>query len=189
MKTNTQRVRTVKEAYQAIHEFFSCYHLHEALQDLERLFTWACKEKYYHKTAPMSIVFHTQQLQRLFSAAEILNYSTGKKISAIACTPDNSSPSSEFKLFLFAGKNPTWETFPRHLSLPEFINPYQALENLHSIPQWEHVLQEITEAALSKGSVEGYYTVGEVMKWKERMMGIVEGGWLLEMRGRENRAA
>jgi hypothetical protein len=63
------------------------------------------------------------------------------------------------------------------------------LENLHSIPQWEHVLQEITEAALSKGSVEGYYTVGEVMKWKERMMGIVEGGWLLEMRGRENRAA
>jgi len=186
MNIYTQRIYTLKEAYQAIHEFFSCYHLHEALEDLDRLYTWACKEKYYKKTAPANIIFHAQQLHRLFSAAEIISYSAGRKISPVLTPEVFCQPPGVYHQHYMGDKkySTAWECFPRHLTAEEFLNPYWALEKIKSIQHWEEVLQELMEAALSRSSIEGSYTVGDVMKWRKRMMGVVEGGWLVEVRGK-----
>lgn len=186
MNIYTQRVYTIKEAYQAIHDFFSCYHLHEALEDLDRLYTWACKEKYYKKTAPANMLFFTQQLHRFFSAAEIISYSTGRKISPVLTPEVFLQPPGVCHQHYMGNKkySTTWECFPRHLTTEEYLNPYWALEKLNGIPHWEEVLQELMEAALSKGSIDGWYSVREVMKWKEKMIGVVEGGWLVEKRQR-----
>ncbi|MCP9750203.1 hypothetical protein [Ferruginibacter sp. HRS2-29] len=184
MNIYPQRICTLKEAYEAIHEFFSCYHCPEAREEVAQLFEWACKEKYYKGAPPVNIVFLAQQLHRLFSAAEIISYSLGRKFSAVL-TPEvwpqppgfaHGCPFSNEK------SDSSWECFPRHLTAEEYLNPYFALEKINHIPQWEQVLQELMEAALSKGSIDGWYSIGEVMQWKERMMGVVEGGWLVEER-------
>ncbi|MCP9749492.1 hypothetical protein [Ferruginibacter sp. HRS2-29] len=181
MKLYSHRIYSLKEAYQAIHEFFSTYHLHEALEDLDRMYTWACKEKYYKKTAPSNILFHSQQLHRLFSAAEIISYSTGKKISPVLFHQTADKPLPEHYAGGWAERS-EWECFPRHLSAEEYLNPYWALDKITEIPLWEQVLQELTEAALSTGTVEGWYPIETVIQWKEIMTQIVEGAWLVEIR-------
>ncbi|MCP9752838.1 hypothetical protein [Ferruginibacter sp. HRS2-29] len=181
MKLYQQRIHTLKEAYKAIHDFFSCYHVHEALEEVDRLYAWAAKEKYYKKTAPGDIIFCVQQLHSLFTAVEIINYSTGRKTSPFLFhqTTATLTPAHYLK---DSPHCTAWECYPRHLTAEEYLNPYWALEKLHGIPDWEEVLQELMEAALSNGSIEGSYTIGEVIKWRESMMGIVEGGWLVERR-------
>ncbi|MCP9750173.1 hypothetical protein [Ferruginibacter sp. HRS2-29] len=181
MKTHQQSIHSIQEAYEAIHEFFSCYHLPEALEETDRLFKWACKEKYYKKSAPVDIVFFSQQLYRLFTAAEIINYSTGKKLSVI----DHDTAGGKDMPGTCLNQAPClprWEEHSRYLNFAEWQTPYWALRKLNGIRQWEEVLEELMEAALSNGSIEGRYKIGDVLKWRERMMGIVEGGWLVEVK-------
>jgi len=180
MKLYQQRIHTLKQAYQSIHDFFSCYHLHEALEEADRLFNWAAKNRYYKKSSPADIIFCVQQLHHLFTAAEIINYSTGKKMKAILVeTPQTLIPAHYRK------DNPhciPWECYPKHLSLEEYLDPYWAVSKLESIPNWEEVLQELMEAALSRESIDGSYTVREIMKWRSIMMRIIEAGWMIEVR-------
>ncbi|MCP9751961.1 hypothetical protein [Ferruginibacter sp. HRS2-29] len=181
MKTFTQPITTLSEAYATIHDFFSCYHLHEAVDDLNRMFGWACKEGYYKKSAPANLLFHAQQLHRLFCAAEIIRYSTGRKMSPVLFhhTVDKASPVH------FKGTHTPcteWECYPRHLTAEEYLNPYWAFEKLTGMRNWEAMLQELMESALSKGSIEGNYTIREVMDCKENMLKVVEGSWLIEIR-------
>jgi len=38
------------------------------------------------------------------------------------------------------------------------------------------------EFALMDGSIEGCFTSVEMKKWRKRMMGVMEGGWFVEVR-------
>lgn len=182
MKFCQPRISTLKEAYAAIHEFYDCFHLQEALEETDKLFKWACKEKYYHNTAPGDIIFISQQLFQLFTAAEFIAYSTGKRPSAIL--HENNLNKS---LALNIPSNTTsseWASLTMHLSWQEYVNPYWAFEKFGMSHNWEEVLQELMEFALMNGSIEGRFTSDEARKWRKRMMGVVEGGWFVEVRGR-----
>jgi len=181
MKTYQQSIHSVKEAYEAIHDFFSWYHLHQALEETDRLFKWACKEKYYNKSAPVDIVFFSQQLYRLFTAAEIINYSAGKRLSIFVHDTATGHDVSNTNMNQETCSS-RWEERSKYLSFVEWQNPYWALRKLNGIRRWEEVLEELMEVALSNGSIEGMYKIGEVMKWRERMMAVMEGGWLVEVR-------
>ncbi|MCP9751251.1 hypothetical protein [Ferruginibacter sp. HRS2-29] len=174
MKLYQQRIRTIKDAYQAIHDFFSCYHPYEAQEEVDRLFSWAAKKKYYKKSSPADIIFCVQQLHQIFSVAEIINHSTGKKMKAILVeNPQTFIPAHYTK------ENPrsiAWDCYPKHITLEEYLNPYWAVRKLGGIPHWEDVLQELMEAALSRESIDGSYTVKEIMKWRSNMMRIIEAG-------------
>ncbi|MCP9751871.1 hypothetical protein [Ferruginibacter sp. HRS2-29] len=182
MNQGTKNISSITEAYQAIHDFYDCFHLHEALEETGKLFKWAGKEHYYNETTPANIIFLSQQLFKLFSAAEFICYSTGRRSSAIL---------HENKLVKYQALNmpdsmatQEWASLTRHLSWEEYVNPYSTFEKFGIMENWEEVLQELMEFALMNGSIEGCFTSAEMKKWRNRMMGVVEGGWFVEVRGR-----
>lgn len=184
MKICTPPISSSTQANDILHEFFSCYHPHEALQETEKLYHWACKEKYYNKAAPGSLLFLAEHLERLFSAAEYIYYSTGKKGVVILLASVLAPPQPEH--YADSGQSAAaWQYFPRHLSAAEYLNPYLVFETFAQLPPWEPVLQELVEYSLSKCSIEGSYPIGELMRWKERMMAVVEAAWLIEIRNKE----
>lgn len=181
MKPATKTISSITEAYEAIHDFYSCFHLNEALEETGKLFKWAGKEKYYNLGAPANIVFLSQQLFKLFSAAEYISYSTGRRSSAILHENDP----SKYLAINMPGSiaSDEWALLTRNLSWEEYVNPYCVFERFGIMQGWEEVLQELMEFALMNGSIEGCFTSDEVKKWRTRMMGVVEGGWFLKMRG------
>jgi hypothetical protein len=184
MKTYKQGISGTTEAYQAIHDFFDYSHFHSTLEEIDKLFKWACKKKYYCKTAPANIIFLAQQLHQYFTAVEIIYYSAGKRASAILPHPiiEKAVP-IEFTSNRL--RSTEWECHPRHLSMEEYINPYWTFEKFVRLHNWEEMLEELMEAALSNGSIENGYTAGDLLKWRKRMMKVVEGGWLVEVRSQK----
>ena len=182
MRHGTNNISSITEAYQAIHDFYSCFHLHEALEETSKLFKWAGKGKYYDKGAPANIIFLSQQLFKLFSAAEFICYSTGKRSSAIL----HENELSKYLALTMPGSTASdeWASLTRHLSWEEYVNPYWAFEKFGVMQNREGILQELMEFALMNGSIEGCFSSDEVREWRKRMMGVVEGGWFVEVRGR-----
>ncbi|WP_255156622.1 hypothetical protein [Ferruginibacter sp. HRS2-29] len=183
MKQATKTISSITEAYEAIHDFYDCFHLHEALEETNKLFKWAGKEKYYDKGAPANLIFLSQQLFKLFSAAEFICYSTGRRSPAIL----HENELSKYLALTMPDSMATaeWASLTRYLSWEEYINPYYTFEKFGVMRGWEEVLQELMEFALMNGSIEGCFTSAELKKWRMRMVGVVEGGWFVDVRGRE----
>jgi hypothetical protein len=184
MRQGTKNISSIAQAYQAIHDFYSCFHLHEALEETGKLFKWAGNENYYNKRAPANIIFLSQQLFKLFSAAEFISYSACRRSAAILHENDP----SKYLVINVPGSiaSDEWALLTRHLSWEEYVNPYCVFEKFGIMQGWEEVLQELMEFALMNGSIAGRFTSAEMKKWRKRMMGVVEGGWFVEVRGSGN---
>jgi hypothetical protein len=74
----------------------------------------------------------------------------------------------------------SWEKSCRYLTAEEFDYPYFAFEKFARRRGWEEVLQELMEFALMNSTIEGVYKMEKLMMWRERMMAVVEEGWMIE---------
>lgn len=137
----------------AIHIFFDCYSLPQAITYLDDWLHAACTENSQWKNgcAAGLLWFHDHLLGLIRSmqhVKQLPQYSLQKQHRETALDPKH-----------YTGKHryhTAWEYFPRHLSLPEFIHPHKAINKCMahaSYSSWKLLFRELLHTALSNETI------------------------------------
>lgn len=174
-------------AYHSIHDFFDNYGLRGAVQELERILKAAVSSKPCKVKEPCQVLYFMENLGELCRAAFMLhsNYDTGG--DAILKQPDNGEPDM-LQPQNFVGRQApgtVWHYFPRSLTAGQYHDPGKAIRKFAEyMPagQWEAVLKEITEFALSRRSILDNAYCHNILTIRRRLLQLVEGCHLLQLR-------
>ena len=173
-------------AYAIIHEFFDNYGLSGAVEDIERILKTAISKKAWKKDAPFDALYYMQKLEQLCSTAFVIDGSYSPRAAAIVEAPEDGDPDIS-KQQNFAGRWSTsgWEVFPRSLTAKQYHHPYKAIKKFVQYmpePEWKTVLQELTEYALSNGSIIEVSYPYNILTLRLRLLQLIEACYLLEVR-------
>jgi hypothetical protein len=176
----------VRMAYSSIFGFFDTYPLAEALELTAALVDTACHTKHW-KHECGNLLFFMRHLQELCMAALAIHYEGGERLDAVLPMPESGMPDTsqhtDYVNPRYMG-NP-WDCFPRHLSSKQYHNPYKVFKKAGADMQeleWRRALRLLLEYALSKDSIEGAYTLYELLRMRRRLLQVVEASHLVLVR-------
>jgi hypothetical protein len=186
MPSSSLEDKDVHYAYAIVHEFFDNFGLSGAVENTERILKTAISKKAWKKKAPFDALYFMQKLEQLCSTAFVIDGSYSPKAAAIIEAPETGDPELS-SLQNFAGQWVTsgWEVFPRSLTAKQYHNPYKAIKKFVQYlrePEWKTVLQELTEYALSNGSIMDASYPYNILTLRLRMLQLIEACYLLEVR-------
>jgi hypothetical protein len=173
-------------AYSSIAGFFDAYPLSDALELTEALVDTACHTKHWKKDG-CNLLFFMRHLQELCMAALAIHYEGGERQDAVLPMPENGMPDTSQHTHYVNQRymgNP-WDCFPRHLSSQQYHNPYKVFKKAGADMQeleWRRALRLLLEYALSKDSIEGAYTLYELLRMRRRLLQVVEASHLVLVR-------
>lgn len=173
--------------YGIIHNFFDYYGFRPAVKIAEQIIAFATDNRFWNKEAPYHVVFFLEHLERLITTVFIIEKKRYHLKKAKLLISGDSKPDIHLKKNFVHPyqKGSAWEYFPRHLSAKQYADPYLSLEKFTAVytkAEWEEILVDLREYALSKSSISGSYDACEILFIRKRILQLIEVCHLLEVR-------
>lgn len=145
------------ENYHQINSFFDAYRLPQAATRLSSCIKAADSNKIWKGrkgSCPSDLLLFMEKFEGLLEATfRLAEYGNFNKQAILDNITDSTCLLSNYDSYCANGTHPdSWDFFPRHLNLDEFLNPYEALQKVlrfQTEEEWQVSLNDILHYALS----------------------------------------
>lgn len=187
MSTDIYDERDVHYAYDSIDNFFYNFELPDSRCEIESILTAALSDTIYKKERPAHLLYFMDMLEKLCSAAFVIHYSDSKRRGTILEGPEKDEPDmSAQENFLEKEYSDTvWQYFPRSLTARQYHNPYRAIKKFCKFmvqPEWQKVLKELTEYALSDSPIDEIYPSYNILTVRKHLLQLIEACFIIRLR-------
>jgi hypothetical protein len=189
MITYLSQDKAAQFAHSAIHDFFDCYGLQDAIWHCETIISAAGDKQPWKKEAPYHLLLFIEKLHELCIAAIAIShqYTIEAAIAIVQGSNKQFSPDLSHQADFvnpLQHSNP-WDCFPRNLTQKQYTDPYKAIKKFAAyMPETSctKILKNIQEYALSKSTIDEAYTFGQLLKIRLRLLQLIEACHLIEVR-------
>lgn len=183
---------STRQALLAIEDFYEFHGPFHALHKMELVLNWSLHHKHYTGLSPYDLVFFTDNLRKLLSACLLLEQDYEMQTLFEVAPAVKGKPDLSRTIDYMPGDvESQWNCIPRHVSVEQYLNPVKAFTQMNRYKPlgfWMKALDELLEYALSNASIYGCLPAYNLMKLRRMLLQMVEAGWLVFVRHRNNNA-
>lgn len=176
-ETKCWSYHVITDPYQVFAEVFSSADMDFFRRLIKKIMRYAESDEICRHKSPGDVLFYMRIIRSLVKAADSLKeIKNGPVMVSEADVFNKKYYKSHYQ------SSSGWADFPRFLSVKEFCNPYKVFTKFfkcQGCEEWEHDLEEIVDAALSKNSGELGF---EMIAIYSHLVKIVEAAHLINVR-------
>jgi len=171
----------ITDPYQTIAHLFTAADVPSYRKIIKQAIKAACSDRVWTKRDPSSLLWFFDLLESAINAAYLINKDKKK-------SPFSISREDLFNPDLYSSKQsnaPDWESFPRTLSVKEFIDPYLVFKRFfryHSLSEWKMELDDIRCYALGKDSFYDSSIDFDALRIYLHLTKLIEAAHLIDVR-------